>query len=84
MTQQQKFLIALLSGQRDHNLSFASLTQLLENLGFNCRMKGSHRIFFKAISMKFSICNPLAFGKNLPSQTNQRSLAEIPISKRSH
>ena len=48
MTQQQKFLIALLSGQRDHNLSFASLTQLLENLGFNCRIKGSHRIFFKS------------------------------------
>ena len=47
MTQQQKFLIALLSGQRDHNLSFAALVQLLENLNFKCRIKGSHHIFFK-------------------------------------
>jgi predicted RNA binding protein YcfA (HicA-like mRNA interferase family) len=47
MTQQQKFLIALLSGQRDQNLSFASLIQLLEKLEFNCRIKGSHHIFFK-------------------------------------
>lgn len=47
MTQQQKFLIALLSGQRDQNLSFAALVQLLENLKFNYRIKGSHHIFFK-------------------------------------
>ena len=47
MSQQQKFLIALLSGQRDQNLSFASLVQLLENLEFSCRIKGSHHIFYK-------------------------------------
>ena len=47
MTQQQKFLIALLSRRRDQNLSFAALVQLLENLKFNCRIKGSHHIFFK-------------------------------------
>ena len=47
MTQQQKFLIALLSGRRDQNLNFAALVQLLENLDFSCRIKGSHHIFYK-------------------------------------
>jgi predicted RNA binding protein YcfA (HicA-like mRNA interferase family) len=47
MTQQQKFFIALLSGQRDRNLSFTALVQLLENLNFTCRVKGSHHIFYK-------------------------------------
>jgi len=36
MTQQQNILIALLSGRRDQNLSFAALVQLLENLDFSC------------------------------------------------
>ncbi|MSQ66412.1 MAG: type II toxin-antitoxin system HicA family toxin [Limnohabitans sp.] len=48
MKQQQKILIALLCGKRDHNISFAALVQMLENLAFSCRIKGSHHIFYKS------------------------------------
>ena len=37
----------LLSGGSDHNMSFDELTKLLVNLDFQCRVKGSHHIFFK-------------------------------------
>ena len=31
----------------DQNISFASLCRLLEKLGFDCRIKGDHYIFWK-------------------------------------
>ncbi len=40
-------MVTLLSGGSDHNLNFDDLTQLLMNLDFQCRVKGSHHIFFK-------------------------------------
>ena len=47
MSKQEKFIVTLLSGGSDHNLNFDDLTKLLLSLDFQCRVKGSHHIFFK-------------------------------------
>jgi predicted RNA binding protein YcfA (HicA-like mRNA interferase family) len=47
MSKQEKFIVTLLSGGSDHNLNFDDLTKLLVSLDFQCRVKGSHHIFFK-------------------------------------
>ena len=47
MGKQEKFIVMLLSGGSDHNMNFDDLTKLLVNLDFQCRVKGSHHIFFK-------------------------------------
>ena len=47
MSQFQKLLLILLSGRSDHNIAFSELTKLLERLGFESRIKGSHHIFTK-------------------------------------
>jgi len=48
MSQFQKLLLILLSGRSDNNIAFSELTNLLERLGFDSRVKGSHRIFTKS------------------------------------
>jgi len=48
MGQFQKFLLLLLSGRSDNNIAFSELTRLLERLGFESRVKGSHHIFTKS------------------------------------
>ncbi len=45
MTQQDKLLAKILSGASDANISFEKLCQLLLNLGFDERIRGSHHIF---------------------------------------
>jgi hypothetical protein len=47
MSKQEKFIVTLLSGGSDHNLNFEDLTKLLVSLDFQCRVKGSHHVFFK-------------------------------------
>ncbi len=47
MSRRDKFLVQLLSGQHDHNLSFSALCTLLEALGFEKRVRGSHHLFGK-------------------------------------
>lgn len=47
MSQQDKFLTRILLGISDANISFAQLCQLLCNLGFEERIRGSHHIFTK-------------------------------------
>ena len=47
MSQRQKFLAQLLSGQHDHKLDFKALCLLLETLGFEKRVRGSHHLFGK-------------------------------------
>jgi virulence-associated protein VapD len=47
MSQFQKLLLILLSGQSDNNIAFSELTKLLERFGFESRIKGSHHIFTK-------------------------------------
>ena len=47
MSQYQKALLALLSGTHDTNLSFADLQMILDQLGFQCRIRGDHFIYTK-------------------------------------
>lgn len=45
MSRRQKFLTQLLSGQHDQDLDFTALCFLLETLGFEKRIRGSHHLF---------------------------------------
>lgn len=40
-----KVLFDVLSGAKDANIKFKDLQNLLESLGFNCRVKGDHFIY---------------------------------------
>lgn len=42
-----KLLQKIMSGQSDRNIPFSDMARLLENLGFQVRVKGSHHIFFR-------------------------------------
>ena len=46
MTSAIKIFYAVLSGLRDNNIAFNDLRKLLENLGFQYRIKGSHYIYW--------------------------------------
>jgi hypothetical protein len=47
MAKHEKTLLSVLRGTSDANIRFGELTSLLESLGFQCRTKRSHHIFFK-------------------------------------
>ena len=47
MSSNDKVLTKILSGVSDANISFRELCQLLDRLGFDKRIKGSHHIFTK-------------------------------------
>ncbi len=47
MTQRDKLLLKVLRGTSDANISFEALCQLLCNLVFEERIRGSHHIFSK-------------------------------------
>ena len=47
MTKLDKFLTQVLRGTSDTNIDFDNLRNLLEQLGFEERIKGSHHIFWK-------------------------------------
>jgi hypothetical protein len=47
MTQREKILDRVLRGSSDTNIPFSELCQLLRNLGFDERIRGSHHIFTK-------------------------------------
>lgn len=48
MSKLEKLVFKVLSGISDSNIDFKELVLLLENLGFVCRIKGSHHIFYRA------------------------------------
>jgi len=48
MTRAEKVLLQILRGQSDANILFQDLCHLLQSLGFEMRVKGSHHIFRKA------------------------------------
>ena len=37
----------IMSGQRDKNIKFNDIQNLLSRLGFECRIKGDHFIYFR-------------------------------------
>ena len=47
MSKIEKFLLKILCGQNDNNIDFLELKNLLCNLGFEERIKGSHHIYTK-------------------------------------
>lgn len=42
-----KILQDIMSGIKDNNIRFTELQKLLEALGFQCRIKGDHFIYYK-------------------------------------
>lgn len=47
MSRDEKLLWRILGGKSDANIHFEHLFQLLRNLGFDVRIRGSHHIFRK-------------------------------------
>jgi predicted RNA binding protein YcfA (HicA-like mRNA interferase family) len=43
----EKILQSVMSGFQDKNIKFSDLQKLLDNLGFHCRIKGDHFIYWK-------------------------------------
>ena len=42
----EKLILKVLTGRSDKNFRFSELCNLLDKLGFQSRIKGSHHIFF--------------------------------------
>lgn len=47
MSQYEKQLLSILSGTQDKNILFTDLRNVLDRLGFQCRIKGDHFIYTK-------------------------------------
>lgn len=47
MGKHEKLLNQILKGTSDANISFEGLCSLLQNIGFEMRIRGSHHIFTK-------------------------------------
>ena len=47
MGKYEKLIFKILRGTSDSNIAFAELVNLLQHLGFEMRIKGSHHIFRK-------------------------------------
>ena len=47
MSKFEKLIQKVLSGSSDRNIDFNDLCSLLETLGFDNRIKGSHHIYYK-------------------------------------
>jgi len=43
----EKLLLSVMSGRQDSNIKFVDLQKLLNALGFKCRIKGDHFIYWK-------------------------------------
>lgn len=43
----EKLMLAIMSGTQDNNIKFAELQKILDALGFHCRIKGDHFIYWK-------------------------------------
>ena len=47
MGKHEKLLLQILRGGSDQNITFDDLCKLLENMGFQKRIRGSHHVFSK-------------------------------------
>ncbi|HKM21345.1 MAG TPA: type II toxin-antitoxin system HicA family toxin [Lachnospiraceae bacterium] len=43
----EKLMYAIMSGAQDRNIKFNDLQKILDILGFECRIKGDHFIYWK-------------------------------------
>jgi predicted RNA binding protein YcfA (HicA-like mRNA interferase family) len=71
MTKRSKIFTKILSGLADKNIDFIDLTRLLHDLGFDCRIKGSHHIFFKNDIEEIINIQPKQDNKAKPYQVKQ-------------
>jgi predicted RNA binding protein YcfA (HicA-like mRNA interferase family) len=71
MTKRSKIINKILLGTSDQNIDFIDLTRLLHDLGFDCRIKGSHHIFFKNDIEEIINIQPKQGNKAKPYQVNQ-------------
>lgn len=44
----EKLIQSIMSGTQDRNIKFSDLQKILEVLGFQCRIKGDHFIYWKS------------------------------------
>ena len=71
MTRQAKLLRKILRGDSDRNVGFDELCDLLRQLGFDERHRGSHHIFTKAAVPEIVNLQPLSGGGAKPYQVKQ-------------
>jgi len=70
MSKFEKIIQKVLSGTVDRNIDFKDLCNLLETLGFDNRIKGSHHIYFKESIAEIINLQPLN-NKAKPYQVKQ-------------
>jgi predicted RNA binding protein YcfA (HicA-like mRNA interferase family) len=70
MSESEKILLKILRGGSDQNISFDGLCNLLENLDFEMRIKGSHHIFTRDGVLEIVNLQPKK-GKAKPYQVKQ-------------
>lgn len=74
MSKFEKILDKILRGTSDANVAFHELVSLLEKLGFQSKIKGSHHIFYKGNIVEILNLQAMS-GKAKPYQVKQvRSL----------
>jgi predicted RNA binding protein YcfA (HicA-like mRNA interferase family) len=66
-----KLVTKLLSGTSDKNFNFYDLLTILKKLGFEERIKGSHRIFYKQDIEEIVNLQPKKDGNTKPYQVKQ-------------
>ena len=71
MSQWDKILRRVLSGQAEHNVRFADLCGLLLRLGFDERFRGDHYTFGKTSVCEIIDLQPLQDGKAKAYQVKQ-------------
>lgn len=47
MPTNEKIFLEIMCGSKDTNIRFSELQKLLDALGFQCRIKGDHFIYYK-------------------------------------
>ena len=70
ISQFSKQLLAILSGVSDNNIRFKELCNILDVLGFQCRIKGDHHIYYKDDIEEIINIQPLG-NKAKPYQVKQ-------------
>ncbi len=71
LSQWDKILRRVLSGQADQNMRFADLVGLLVRLGFDERIRGDHHTLGKTGGREIIDLQPLKDGKAKPYQVKQ-------------
>ncbi len=71
MGEAEKLLVKILRATSDTNIPFDGLCRLLEKLGFDERIKGSHHIFSKPGVEEILNLQPREGGKAKPYQVKQ-------------